>query len=88
MRVDASSPRSPSWVAGEGGDGGSGAVIALHGLFGVWLGSTLGMVTADALAILLGQQLGARLPERAIRIVATVAFVVFGIVLLIEGIRS
>jgi putative Ca2+/H+ antiporter (TMEM165/GDT1 family) len=59
-----------------------------EGLLGVWLGSTLGMVTADALAILVGQQLGTRLPERAIRIGATVAFVVFGIVLLVEGIRG
>ncbi|MEY2588820.1 MAG: Ca2+/H+ antiporter, family, partial [Acidimicrobiaceae bacterium] len=39
-----------------------------NGLFGTWLGSTLGMVAADALAIVVGQQLGARLPERAIKI--------------------
>src|SRR4051812_29704253 len=37
-----------------------------EGLFGVWLGSTAGMVAADALAILVGQQLGSRLPERVI----------------------
>src|SRR6478735_2218647 len=59
-----------------------------HGAIGVWLGSTLGMVAADALAILVGAQLGARLPERAIRIGATVAFVVFGLILLIEGLRG
>ena len=35
-----------------------------NGLFGTWVGSTAGMVAADALAILLGKQLGARLPER------------------------
>jgi putative Ca2+/H+ antiporter (TMEM165/GDT1 family) len=52
---------------------------------GTWLGSTIGMVAADALAILLGAYLGARLPERAIRIGATVAFVVFGVLLLVEG---
>ena len=40
----------------------------------------------DALAIVVGQQLGHRLPERAIRIGATVAFVVFGIVLIVEGV--
>lgn len=56
-----------------------------HGWFGTWLGSTLGMVAADALAILLGAYLGTRLPERAIRIGATAAFVVFGLVLLVEG---
>jgi len=59
-----------------------------HGAIGVWLGSTLGMVAADALAILIGAQLGARLPERAIRIGATAAFVVFGLILLIEGLRG
>ena len=57
-------------------------------LLGVWAGSTLGMVTADALAILVGHQMGARLPERAIRIGAFVAFVVFGIILVVEGIRG
>ncbi len=56
-----------------------------EGAFGTWLGSTLGMVAADALAILVGQQLGARLPERAIRIGASVAFLVFGVLLLAEG---
>ena len=45
------------------------------------------MVAADALAILVGQQLGARLPERAIRIGAAVAFVVFGVALIVEGVR-
>jgi putative Ca2+/H+ antiporter (TMEM165/GDT1 family) len=56
-----------------------------EGAFGTWLGSTLGMVAADALAILVGQQLGARLPERAIRIGASILFLVFGVVLLAEG---
>ena len=59
-----------------------------HGLLGTWLGSTLGMVAADALAIVVGQQLGARLPERAVKIGASVTFVVFGALLLIEGITG
>ena len=59
-----------------------------EGLVGVWAGSTLGMVAADALAILVGQQLGTRLPERAIRIGAFVVFILFGIVLVAEGIRG
>jgi Ca2+/H+ antiporter, TMEM165/GDT1 family len=53
--------------------------------FAVWLGSTIGMVAADALAIVVGQQLGSRLPERAIRIGATVAFIGFGALLLVEA---
>ena len=53
--------------------------------FGTWLGSTAGMVAADALAIALGAILGSRLPERAIKIFAAVAFVVFGLILIAEG---
>ena len=58
-----------------------------HGLLGVWIGSTLGMVTADALAIVVGQQLGARVPERVITIGAAVLFFVFGVLLIVEGLR-
>ena len=57
-----------------------------EGVWGTWLGSTLGMVAADALAIVVGQQLGKRLPERWIRIGASVSFVVFGILLILEGV--
>lgn len=54
--------------------------------FGTWLGSTVGMVGADALAIVAGRQLGTRLPERTIRIGAAIAFFAFAAVLLIEAI--
>lgn len=59
-----------------------------HGLFGTWLGSTLGMVAADALAIGVGHVLGARLPARVIRVGAAITFLVFGILLIVEGIRN
>jgi Ca2+/H+ antiporter, TMEM165/GDT1 family len=39
------------------------------------------MVAADALAIVVGRQLGARLPERAVRIGAAVSFFVFAALL-------
>lgn len=58
-----------------------------NGLLGTWLGSTLGMVASDALAIVVGQQLGARLPERVIKIGAAITFVVFGLLLIVEGLR-
>lgn len=58
-----------------------------NGLLGTWLGSTLGMVAADGLAIVVGQQLGARLPERTVRIGAAVIFLVFGILLIADGLR-
>jgi putative Ca2+/H+ antiporter (TMEM165/GDT1 family) len=53
-----------------------------EGLFGTWLGSTIGMVLADALAIGAGHLLGARLPERFIKVAAAVSFFVFGVLLL------
>jgi len=59
-----------------------------EGAIGTWAGSTLGMVAADTLAIVVGKQLGARLPERAIRFGATAAFVIFGAILLFDGIRG
>lgn len=59
-----------------------------HEAIGTWLGSTTGMVVADAMAIGVGKVLGTRLPERAIRLGATVAFVVFGLILIWEGLRG
>jgi putative Ca2+/H+ antiporter (TMEM165/GDT1 family) len=52
---------------------------------GTWLGSTAGMVVADAIAIGVGALMGARLPERAIRWFAATAFVVFGVILVVQG---
>ncbi len=45
----------------------------------VWLGSTLGMVVADGIAIAVGVLAGRRLPERAIRYGAATVFVVSGV---------
>jgi len=58
-----------------------------HGIFGTWLGSTVGMVAADALAIVIGRQLGARLPERFIKIAAAVLFFGFALWLFVEAAR-
>lgn len=58
-----------------------------QGAVGTWAGSTVGMVAADALAIVVGKQLGSRLPDHAIKIGATIAFLVFGVLLLVRGIR-
>lgn len=57
-----------------------------HDAFGTWVGSTLGMIAVDALAILVGYHLGSRLPEKAIRYGAAVLFVIFGILLILQGI--
>lgn len=50
-----------------------------------WVGSTLGMLSADVLAMSVGGVIGARLPERAIRIASAVAFALFGVLLLAEA---
>lgn len=57
-----------------------------YGWFGTWLGSTLGMVVADAFAIGAGHLLGRRLPERAIRYGAAALFGVFGGWLVVDGV--
>jgi putative Ca2+/H+ antiporter (TMEM165/GDT1 family) len=56
-----------------------------EGMLGTWLGSTLGMVAADAVAIVVGQQLGARLPDRVVRIGAALLFFGFAAALLYES---
>ena len=55
---------------------------------GVWIGSTIGMVAADALAIAVGALLGKHLPERTIAIGASVLFFGFAAWLLFEGLRD
>jgi putative Ca2+/H+ antiporter (TMEM165/GDT1 family) len=59
-----------------------------EGVAGVWIGSTIGMVAADALAIMVGQQLAKRVSAKVIRYAASASFVVFGILLVAEGIRQ
>ncbi len=54
---------------------------------GTWIGSTVGMVAADALAIVVGRVLGRRLPERAISRFAAASFVLFGVVMIVGAVR-
>jgi Ca2+/H+ antiporter, TMEM165/GDT1 family len=56
-----------------------------NGWLGTWLGATVGMLAAAALAIFVGQQLGKRLPERVIRSAAAAMFAIFGGWLLIDA---
>ncbi|MEY2433839.1 MAG: Ca2+/H+ antiporter, family [Acidimicrobiaceae bacterium] len=82
---------SAAFFLAELGDKTMLATITLattEGALGTWAGSTLGMVAADALAILVGRQLGARLPERAVKIGASALFVIFGAILILDGIRG
>ncbi|GAA3761190.1 TMEM165/GDT1 family protein [Plantactinospora mayteni] len=59
-----------------------------HGWFGTWLGSTVGMVAADALAIGVGRILGRRLPERTIRYGAGALFGICGVWLLVDAVHQ
>lgn len=59
-----------------------------YGWFGTWLGSTLGMVAADALAILVGRLLGRHLPERTIRYGAAILFAICGLWLIFEAVAE
>lgn len=57
-----------------------------YGWFGTWVGSTLGMVAADALAILVGRLLGRKLPERTVRYGAAVLFAGCGLWLILDAV--
>ncbi len=56
-----------------------------EGIVGTWIGATLGMVSANALAVVIGRALGARLPRKSIRIGSAVLFFAFASVLLVEA---
>jgi putative Ca2+/H+ antiporter (TMEM165/GDT1 family) len=56
-------------------------------LFGTWLGATLGMVTADGLALLLGKYLGDRIPRNAIRYGSAAVFFLFAVAMSIDVLR-
>jgi putative Ca2+/H+ antiporter (TMEM165/GDT1 family) len=53
-----------------------------EGWLGTWIGSTVGMVAADALAIGAGALLARSLPERTVRIGAAALFALFGGILI------
>jgi putative Ca2+/H+ antiporter (TMEM165/GDT1 family) len=50
--------------------------------WGVWAGSTIGMMIADGLAIVVGAVLGKRLPERLITRISGSIFILFGVLTL------
>jgi putative Ca2+/H+ antiporter (TMEM165/GDT1 family) len=57
-----------------------------EGWLGTWIGSTVGMVAADALAIGVGALLGRQLPEKVIKYGAAALFAIFGLILIVDGI--
>jgi putative Ca2+/H+ antiporter (TMEM165/GDT1 family) len=85
---------SPFWTVAvafflaEMGDKTQLATVALGAkyqtILPVWLGTTLGMVIADAIGIGVGIVLGKRIPERTVKWVAAVIFILFGLAGLAE----
>lgn len=55
--------------------------------YGVWLGSTIGMVLADGLAIIAGKVMGKNLPENLIKYVGAGVFLISGVWTLWEAFR-
>jgi Ca2+/H+ antiporter, TMEM165/GDT1 family len=53
-----------------------------------WLGASLGMTLASGLAIAVTAVLGSRLPQRVVRLVAAGAFLIFGALLILDGLRG
>jgi len=50
----------------------------------VWLGSTLGMLAADGLAIVAGRSLAGRIPQRVTRFAAAAIFMVTGVLTIVR----
>lgn len=56
-----------------------------HDWIGVWIGSTVGMVLADGLAIAAGRLLHRRLPQKLLHVVASLLFLAFGLWVLFDS---
>jgi putative Ca2+/H+ antiporter (TMEM165/GDT1 family) len=55
---------------------------------GVWLGSTLGMVIADGLAIVVGIVAGKNIPEKTIKFFSAGIFALFGVITIAQSLIS
>jgi putative Ca2+/H+ antiporter (TMEM165/GDT1 family) len=86
---DKDTHHSPFWTVtiaffiAEMGDKTQLATIALAAQFAnemipVWLGTTAGMMIANAIGILVGVVLGKKIPERLVKWVAAISFIFFG----------
>ena len=80
---------SPFWTVAvaffiaEMGDKTQLATISLaveyRAVWTVWMGTTLGMMVSNAIGIVVGNLMGRRLPERAIKWAAALIFIAFGV---------
>jgi Ca2+/H+ antiporter, TMEM165/GDT1 family len=77
-----------SFVLAEMSDKTTLATVTLasdHDWAGVWIGSTLGMVLADGLAIGVGTLLHQRLPAQLLHVLASLLFLMFGLWMLFDS---
>lgn len=92
---DKATHRSPFWTVtiaffiAEMGDKTQLATVALAAQFAdqiipVWLGTTAGMMIANAIGIVIGVVLGKKIPERVVKWFAAIIFIFFGVVGLYE----
>jgi putative Ca2+/H+ antiporter (TMEM165/GDT1 family) len=80
---------SPFWTVAvaffiaEMGDKTQLATISLavkyNAIWSVWMGTTAGMMVADAIGIVVGIVMGKRIPERAVKWGAALIFIAFGV---------
>lgn len=80
-----------AFMVAELGDKSQLATIALAGnqsAVPTWLGASLAMTLASGLVVALATVVGSRLPDRVLRYLAAAAFLLFGVLLLIEGIAG
>lgn len=95
---DKKTGRSPFWTVAiafffaEMGDKTQLATVALAAQFSsiipVWLGTTTGMLIADGIGIIFGIVMGKKIPERAVKWVAALIFIAFGLLGLYESLPA
>lgn len=66
----------------------SATLAVREGFWPVYIGSVIGEIAAIGLAIIIGALMGKHLPERLIRYGAAGLFVLFGIIMIVQGIRG
>ncbi len=54
-------------------------------LIGVWLGSTAGLLSSNGLAIIVGNMLGKKLPDKALKYGAAIIFIASGLLALFQA---
>lgn len=77
-----------AFVLAEVGDKTMLATVALaarSGALATWIGASLGMVTANGLAVALGRSIGELVPSRVVHLLASAIFAALGVILLVQG---